>query len=305
MEAGCKHKAWQYDNEGLAFEYQWTAQEDSKLLAKGVCIEKGYQKHFVPERGITKVHSTIKRQRLRSVDAKKETISIDFTLTLKWLDPHIRTTEKELKNEGILLSPTSIEMIWTPDLHIWNHTTSHSDERMSMISSKILSLGERRELEAMNDAKDQHSRTGIEIKYEIETTVFCTFEHSAYPMDEQRCDIEFGSSSSGAIFVLNKTHRKQHPTNTYQAANFDVSISFYEGTTGEGNSNVGIKIEMDRITTSFILKYYIPCMAIVFVSIMGFITPVSATLDTGRVSLLVTLFLTLINLFIYHMVIEV
>ena len=219
------------DNDDYPYEYQWKAQNGSKLLAKGVCIEKGYQKHFVPEKGVTKVHSTIKRQRLRSVDAKKETISIDFTLTLKWLDPHIRTTEEELTTDGIVLSPTARKMIWTPDLHIWNHTTSHTDERISIISSKILSSGERNELETMNDANDQHSKTGIEMKYEIETTVFCTFEHSSYPMDEQRCDIEFGSSSSGAIFVLNEEHCKEHPTNTYRAANFDFSIGFSDGKT--------------------------------------------------------------------------
>ena len=141
------------------------------------------------------------------------------------------------------------------------------------------------------------------MRYAIKTTVYCTFEHSAYPMDEQRCDITFGSSSSGAIFVLNETHRKQQPSNTYEAANFDVSITFCDDQKIQGINNVGIKIQMKRVTTSFILKYYIPSMAIVFVTIMGFIIPVSATLDNGRVALLVTLFLTLINLFIYHMVI--
>ena len=302
IEAGCKEKAWHYDNE-IAYEFKWTAQLGSQLLAKGVCVEEGYQRHFVPEKGITKVYSTIEYQEIRAVDAKKQTVSMDFTLTLKWLDPHIRTTEEQLKNEEILLSPTSIEMIWTPDLYIWNSTSSHIDERDSMISSKILSSDERNEFEKMIGGKDQHSRTGIEMRYAIKTTVFCKFEHSAYPMDEQRCEITFGSSSSGAIFVLNETHRQQHPSNAYEAANFDLSISFWDGENGLANNNVAIKIDMKRITTSFILKYYIPCIAIVLVSIIGIIIPVSSTMDNGRVALLVTLLLTLINLFIYHMVI--
>ena len=88
MEAGCKEKKWIYDKGGLAYEYQWAAQDRSKLLAKGVCIGKGYQKHFVPERGITKVHCAIEKQELRKVDAKEQTVSIDFTLTMRWLDPH-------------------------------------------------------------------------------------------------------------------------------------------------------------------------------------------------------------------------
>ena len=74
-------------------------------------------------------------------------------------------------------------MIWTPDLHIWNHTTSHTDERISMISSRILPPDERNQLEEMNNKTDEHSKTGIEMRYEIKTAVFCEFEHSAFPMD--------------------------------------------------------------------------------------------------------------------------
>ena len=235
VEAGCKEKHWELDEDGYPFEYVWTAQNGSKLLAKGVCIEKGYQKHFVPEKGITKVHSTIEYQELRAVDAKKQTISMEFTLTLKWLDPHIRTSDEELNDEGTLLSPTAIKMIWTPDLHVWNRTFSHTDDRISRISSKILSLDDKNELKEKNEGGDLHSKTGIETRYEIKTIVFCRFEHSAYPMDEQRCDITFGSSASGASFVLSNDHKnwtctdalqKQQPGNSYQAANFDVSTSF-------------------------------------------------------------------------------
>merc|ERR1712020_361468 len=114
MEAGCKEKEWVMDKYGLAYEYHWKAQ--GKLLAKGVCIEPDYQKHFVPEEGITKVHSTIDYQKIRAVDAQKQTVSIDFTLTLKWLDPHIRTSKEELDDEGTDLTMASMEMIWTPDI---------------------------------------------------------------------------------------------------------------------------------------------------------------------------------------------
>ena len=157
------------------------------------------------------------------------------------------------------------------------------------------------ELEELNAKKDDHAKTGIEIRYEIKATVYCKFEHSSYPMDEQQCDITFGSSSSGAIFVLNETHRSQHPTTSYEAANFDVSTSFWDGTMSDhGNDNVGIRIVMKRITTPFLLQYYFPCMTIVVVSIIGFVIPTSAI--PGRIALLVTQFLTLINLFIYQMV---
>ena len=204
---------------------------------------------------------------------------------------------------SVLLSRRAINRIWTPDLHIWNRTSSQNDERILLMGSKILSSEKRSELNEKIGEGDQHSKTGIELRYEIKTTVFCTFDYSAYPMDIQRCNITFGSGCSGAIFVLNEMHHEQHPTNTYEAANFDISIWYYDGKTSQNNNNVAIEIELRRMTASFILKYYIPCMAIVLVSIISFIIPVSVTVDVGRVSLLVTLFLTLITLFISHMVI--
>ena len=138
------------------------------------------------------------------------------------------------------------------------------------------------------------------MKYEVQATVFCKFEYSSYPMDKQQCNISFGSSSSGAIFVLNESNQNRRQVNTHESSDFDVSISFWDLKTGKGNNNVGIRIVMTRITTTFILKYYIPCIAIVLVTIMGFVIPVSSI--PGRVALLVTQFLTLINLFIYQMV---
>ena len=303
IEAGCKEKEWKYDK-GLAYEYQWVAQNQSKLLEKGVCIERGYQKHFVPEKGITKVHCTIEKQKLRKVDAKENTVSIDFTLTMRWLDPHIRTNEGYLEEDDIVLSPKAIEMIWTPDMHVWD-SASFGNEWEKMISSKILSTNKRNQLDVCDDRENQRTKTGIEMRYEIKTTVFCQFDHSTYPMDNQTCEISFGSGSSSAIFALydwKQDFPNQHQESIIKRTDdFEVSMSFFDQGTCHGNNIVGITVEMKRVTTSFILKYYIPCMAIVLVSVIGFVFPISAI--PGRTALLVTQFLTLINLFISQMVI--
>ena len=79
-----------------------------------------------------------------------------------------------------------------------------------------------------------------------------------------------------------------------------MSITFFDHQRNHGNNTVGISIKMSRMVNSFILKYYIPCIAIALVSEVSFVIPVTAI--PGRVALLVTQFLTLINLFIYQMV---
>ena len=82
-------KEWKY-KDNVAVKYHWTS--TGQLLATGVCVRDDYQKHFPPEDGTTKVYSTIADHEVRQVDAKKMTISLDFTLTIQWTDLRIRTS---------------------------------------------------------------------------------------------------------------------------------------------------------------------------------------------------------------------
>ena len=63
---------------------------------------------------------------------------------------------------------------------------------------------------------------------------------------------------------------------------------------------VGFDIEMERILKPYIMEYYLPCVASILVSHIGFVIPVKSI--PGRAALLVTQFLSLINLFIAGMV---
>ena len=131
-------------------------------------------------------------------------------------------------------------------------------------------------------------------------TVYCKFEYSAYPIDSQNCNVRIGSASNGEIFVLDKNHGNYHLEDNYEAANFDMKIQFFDDGIDNGANTIGIRIYMCRLQNSFFYMYYLPCMTIVLVSLMGFVIPVTAI--PGRIGLLVTQFLTLTNLSIYQMV---
>ena len=68
-------------------------------------------------------------------------------------------------------------------------------------------------------------------------------------------------------------------------------------TSGEGKnySSVGFKIKMDRYSSKYFINYYIPSMVFVFVSWVSFIIPPENV--PGRMGLLVTMLLVLINQF--------
>ena len=66
-DAGCKEKQWV--QVGSKRKYKWVGK--GTLLEEGVCIDRNYRKISVPEKGITKVYTTIEYQKVRDVNDKK------------------------------------------------------------------------------------------------------------------------------------------------------------------------------------------------------------------------------------------
>ena len=222
---------------------------------------------------------------------------------MKWLDSRIKRSRflEERENEEIFLGPNAVDQIWTPDIRIANRTSfKPTDEWFSVVSAGILGEADTEKLLNMSKDDEDKQSTGIRIKYEIKTSVFCPFRYASYPMDNQTCIIGFGSGSLGAIFTLFDTLGNNHKKKNYEAANFDVTVNFFDHNLGTGQNKIGMKIELDRLRNSYIMMYYIPSILIVLVSEIGFVVPVTAI--PGRIGLLVTQFLTLINLFIHQMV---
>ena len=119
-------------------------------------------------------------------------------------------------------------------------------------------------------------------------------------MDKQNCNVTINSGSNEAIFVLNDQNGAYHSSTSYKALNLEMTTTFFDEKINNGRNRIGFKIQMKRQIQSFLMKYYVPCMAIVIVSEIGFVVPLTAL--PGRAALLVTQFLTLVNLFIYQMV---
>ena len=269
-----------------------------KLLGKGVCIGSTYDTYKPPGDQVTTVYSTIETQRVREVNAKKKTISVDFTLRMRWLDQRIKIDGERMQNrKGISLSHNAVNKIWTPDVHIRNRSSFKiHDEWYSTVNARIMTWDETNQI---NSKKDEQS-TGVELTYEIKASVYCRFDYSKYPMDKQRCMIRLGSRSLDTEFKLYDREERFHRTSNYREVNFNITVDFLELPI-EGSSLIGMQIQMTRLRNSYLMEYYIPCIGMILVSEIGFVVPVTAI--PGRIGLLVTQFLTLINLFIHQMVI--
>lgn len=290
IEAGCREKVW-YSEDDDTKSFYWSSH--GTLLEEGACIGNDYRKYFVPEKGKTKVYTTIDYQKVRDIKSRHHTMFVDLSLTMRWIDPNIRSnlSDKHVKNGEVILSPEAVAMIWTPDLYVWNRT-EFKKEHISLWKSKILFDHK------LKEVIDPKGKTVVEQKYEIKAIVFCKFQFSLYPMDEQTCKVALGSSSYEAIFTLYDNDQQYHSTTHYEADGRIVTITYFDqGFLENGNNTIGIEVLMTWKKQGMMMRYYIPCIMIVIVSEIGFVIPIP-----GRAGLLVTQFLTLVNLLIYQSV---
>ena len=165
-------------------------------MADGLCIGEKYADSVAPLKGNTSVYSTISEPKIREINLSEGTISVDFQLTMRWLDPNIKFSFDLADKEAgfIVLSKASLGKIWRPDLYILDNVKPQAELKPSLKRSSALTT------HAPGISVPDH--VTIEVQYEIKSTVYCRFYPAKYPMDLQTCNLTFGSGSFEAMFVL-------------------------------------------------------------------------------------------------------
>ena len=131
-------------------------------------------------------------------------------------------------------------------------------------------------------------------------TIYCQFDFSSFPLDSQQCSfLQLGTSDMIKPSLIPNLNIENW---LYRAGGFDIRISpigiFGENVTIDVT---GFNVTLKRIIQPYLYQYYFPCIAIVVVSHISLMIPISAI--PGRITLAVTQFLTLTNIFIHCMVI--
>ena len=187
--------------------------------------------------------------------------------------------------------------IWKPDLYIYNinkHTFTR-DDQIYQVALRIVP----------RNPWDPWNRTDSLVfwKFEGNVEIYCDFHYYYYPMDNQTCEFRRGTQSPNYKLIrykLNDGHLffdSSYDTGDYEV----VAIPFEDNVAPRPEMRgMGLNIQMRRKVMPFILRYYLPCVAIVLASQVSFVIPLSAI--PGRVALVVTQFLTLTNIFIHQMV---
>ena len=255
---------------------------------------------------ITEMSVTFLHTKVVKINEKDNEIQIYIKGSSIWRDDRIKTnfSDSDIKNGRLTLPWEVIRegKIWIPFAFTRNLIKVNSIVDGGSIASMITNV----ELLTYNPANE--NVTLVRGSYQVKYTVACVFKYESYPIDKQICPIRmFTEPSQNLKLSLYDPRNKFHKINIdYEHLGFDITTSYMEikvnNTEEELVTEIGFDLTFDRIYKPFIYQYYIPCIAIVLVSSLNFLVPMTAI--PGRISLLVTNFLTLTLIYINQMVIN-
>ena len=260
--------------------------ENGSLLSSKVCIPRGYIKGEAPK-SPTIVNTKIEINNIREVNDKKMRITIDFYQELSWRDNRITTVLPS--NGSTVLNNNLINRIWKPDLWIKN-----------LFDFKLRGVLEPTGGFTIKDQTlDNERNTLINYNMEAQATVYCNFKFLKYPMDTQFCEfiIDAAYPQTNVVRVNFELGLFGVTNNNFNLDDFAISVVFKNETDQTGINSI---ITLERQVLPFIIRYYLPCIAIITVSLMNFLISVDSI--PARTALLVTQFLTLTNILIAQQV---
>ena len=279
----------------------------SKILEEGVCLKKGYQrtKVPVPNQGNTVVWVVFEDQLVRQVNDKEKTITLDFTVNLAWGDPGIKVNLSDEQFNDAMERGVGLDLkwafseIWKPDLFIDNLSEYIFTWNDQIHQGALIIFPTIPEMRILIRAANM-----VYWKFKANAKIYCNFDLYYYPLDNQTCEFRLGSQSPNYHIALSPYNPFQQ-ISSYETGDYEVAVTPFqrnvtEGSIGFGSWRLGFTIEMRRKIMPFVLRYYLPCIAIVLTSQVSFAIPISAI--PGRVALVVTQFLTLTNIFLHQMV---
>ena len=287
--------------------------EGGTLLSKSICIPKHYHKGEVPETP-TLIDCRIEVNNIREVNDKRMRVTLEIYQESLWIDNRINSALS--LNEFAVLNNNMIDLLWKPDLWIENlhsfklHSILEPTAGLIILKKELcsndgISLKTVREkrprVDHCGNLMENKSKENTMIMYNLEALVElnCNFNFANYPMDSQRCEFNLDSAYSYPDIVSINFEQGQFgaTNNDLNLDEFTMNILFLDQSNETG---VHMVIQLDRCILPYVIRYYLPCIAVVIVSLIHFFIPDDSI--PARTVLLVTGFLTLTNILISQQV---
>ena len=293
-------------NFGCTPAEEWTLlrQSSSSSFVNNVCITRSYQSDKGPE--IENAHSVWVKfgsRKILEIEERKKFVTISIAMKVVWKDSRLWSKLSDLETPNKLASITKTgQQIWFPLVTPWIQRLKEITPLYDPIIARDVYLGLGSAVNALLGVNSfQANDTFVFTTPKWKVKIFCDFDFSKYPFDEKICPLKMSATGLN-ITMYGKRYKKTRQLVDEFDIKTEVAVfgSYYNEVLKSTNSVFGINYYMKRKLSTYIYRYFLPSSMIVAMSFFSLMIPLSAL--PGRVAMIVTLFLTLTNIFIHHMV---
>jgi len=252
-----------------------------------VCKDKSY---------VLEVGTSVDVFKVRGIDEKNKFLDIDLYLSMAWEDPEIGVCvcdDKHHKGDGSYQVGSNLEeLIWLPDLHVWN------SKSMTRVNG-LVKLGD------MELKLRKNCPAKITWGYDVQLRLLCQMTMDMFPYDQNICHVKFGSYShfiEELVFYngeetmkhsFAKTNYKDYKIKVIPLCDHQTVVNVTDVHGGSSQFKVsGFSLVITRSSNRIFGEYVLILSTIVSAAIISAILP----LKTARASLVATAQLTVIFL---------
>jgi len=230
-------------------------------------------------------------EEISNINDKAQSMVISMYFAVAWEEPRMVINESAVEwrdartgpTDEVNESPETLRYIWYPELEIYGLET----------------FGRQSVLKEMSGVRIMKNKT---INYElgVRITISCRMNFDDYPLDAHTCQFQVGSyydtkdmvtCTAAFIYDLKRQRSLQHFLTIE-----DLPEQFHTVVIPSGNySACGFQVRLQRKQMQYVIQVYLPSCMFVIVSWVSFM--VKPEVVPGRMAMLVTLFLVLINIF--------
>jgi len=266
-----------------------------------ICLPDNYQKYDLPlHQDAVRVYIEVHIKDIPKVSDQDFSITLDAYFNVKWEDRRLqsamfsnlthrsglrqeRTQRRKDKFSMTAVNVNILPKLWIPDLEIMDLMSFQTHEILSKLEGVWID-------------------SNYEVMYALASkiTFICQMDFNAFPVDIQVCKFRVGSFN----YPMNKIvfYNELIPEDTIIKSILDYRISFkplrsvdkHYMALGMNYSTAGFELILTRKMSFYIITYYLPSGLFVGISWVSFL--INPEVIPGRMTMLVTLFLVLINI---------
>ena len=271
------------------FSFSECLEEGGKAITNTICLPPDYSVHTLPMTPLV-IKPTMTFGGVRDLDETSQTMTIKVWLNLNWIDPKlVGNQSQDLKMEHV--GHEYHEHVWVPDLHI-KDLIKFEEIFITSSGSEIF-------------AQNQDGQAEITMTLQAIVTTSCTMEFGKFPFDKQICQFMIGTDSGNvqeltfdSHIISNQGHAHfQEFRLDWHLINEQVSWPKFskKGIKDASFSGTGFNVFFKRNWIPYMWSYYLPALGLSLVGSVSFL--IMPEMVPGRVALLLTLLLVLINFF--------